>query len=138
MEQSKLISGAIAKLKIAYPYYFEKLSDVEFLGLISMYQEQIVGYSEATLMSALKKIISRSKFMPTIADILEECKKEQKSYLETIIEKMENGGYFKDTMEIEKVYIWLEKGIIPKWLREDMNKYGYYEIATKEQKLLIS
>ena len=45
MEQSKLISGVIAKLRIAYPYYFKELDENMLMGLIKMYQEQITGYT---------------------------------------------------------------------------------------------
>ena len=44
MEQSKLISGMILKLKVAYPYFFKDLEDEEFVALTKMYQEQIIGF----------------------------------------------------------------------------------------------
>ena len=71
MEQSKLISGIIAKFKIAYPYYFKTLTTEEVVGMFNMYQSQIVGYKPEIIIGAIDEIIKKSKFMPSIAEILE-------------------------------------------------------------------
>ena len=63
MEQSKLISVIIANFKVAYPYYFTKLSDEEFLGLVGIYQEYFGKFNGNALMRAVKKIIKKEKFM---------------------------------------------------------------------------
>ena len=121
MEQSKLISGVIAKLRIAYPYYFKDLDEDMLMGLIKMYQDEI---------------IRTSKFMPTIAEILEKCNGQAKTYTFDILKIMQEDGYFKrgalgeldDNQAIknyEKATMWLSKGIIPNWLLKDMQKYGY-------------
>ena len=127
MEQSKLISSVIAKLRIAYPYYFKELDEDMLIGLVKMYQDQIVGYAPQVVMKAIDEIIKRSKFMPTIAEILEECEKNKMSYKIAIIEKMKLDGYFKDSREIEKTYHFIENGVIPYWLLNDMKKYGYID-----------
>lgn len=80
MEQSKLISVIIANFKVAYPYYFTKLSDEEFLGLVGIYQECFGKFNGNALMRAVKKIFKKEKFMPTIADIIEVYKKEARYY----------------------------------------------------------
>lgn len=125
MEQSKLISMIIVKFKIAYPYYFKDLTDEELAGLIAMYQEELSCYNELTLVSAVKSIIRKNKFMPTLNELLEECELCKTTQKNIVIEKMIKAGYFKDSREIEKTYHFLEEGIIPKWLLEDMKKYGY-------------
>lgn len=136
MEQSKLISGVIAKLRIAYPYYFKELDEEMLLGLIKMYQDQITGYTPEIVLKAIDEIIRTSKFMPTIADILEKCDSQAKTYTFDILKIMLEDGYFKrgsygeleDNHAIrnyEKATMWLSKGIIPEWLLEDMKKYGY-------------
>ncbi len=136
MEQSKLISGVIAKLRIAYPYYFKELSEEMLLGLIKMYQDQITGYTPDVVLKAIDEIIRTSKFMPTIADILEKCDSQAKTYTFDILKIMQEDGYFKrgavgeldDSQAIrnyEKATMWLGKGIIPDWLLKDMQKYGY-------------
>lgn len=150
MEQSKLISGVIAKLRIAYPYYFKELDEEMLLGLIKMYQDQITGYTPEIVLKAIDEIIRTSKFMPTIADILEKCDSQAKTYTFDILEKMRQDGYFKRgvygelddnhaTRNYEKATMWLNKGIIPKWLLEDMKKYGYVDdklLTNNETKLL--
>ena len=116
MEQSKLISVIIVKFKIAYPYYFKELTDEELAGLIAMYQEELSCYNELTLVSAVKSIIRKNKFMPTLNELIEECELCKTTQKNIVIEKMIKAGYFKDSREIEKTYHFLEEGIIPNWL----------------------
>lgn len=86
MEQSRLISIIIANLKVAYPYYFSKLSDEEFLGMVGIYQEYFGNFNGNALMRAIKKIIKKEKFMPTIADIIEVYQEEAGTYFVEILE----------------------------------------------------
>ncbi len=86
MEQSKLISIVIAKFKIAYPYYFKDLTDEEFLGLVSLYQEELGSFHPIALLNAIKVIIRNNKFMPTLADIIDEYRKSLKNYYIEVIE----------------------------------------------------
>ncbi len=140
MEQSKSISIAIAKLKIAYPYYFRELRTEELACLVSMYQEELGIYNESTILSAIKSIIRKNKFMPTLKEILDECELYKTHQKNIVIEKMIKAGYFKDPKEIDKTYKFMEEGIIPDWLLEDMKKYGYEEghnsISTNSTKML--
>lgn len=140
MEQSKLISIVIARLKIAYPYYFKELTMEELAGLVSMYQEELSIYNEPTLMNAIKSIIRKNKFMPTLKEILDECELCKTSQKNIVIERMIKAGYFKDPKEIDKTYKFMEEGIIPNWLLEDMKKYGYEDsrdlISTNSTKML--
>ena len=125
MEHSKLISLVVAKLKLAYPYYFKELDDDEFLGLVSMYQEELLDYNEATITNAIKYIIRNNKYMPTIKELIDACELVKVNNKDRVIELMINDGYFKEPREIEKTYHFLEIGVIPSWLLEDMKKYGY-------------
>lgn len=127
MEHSKLISGMIAKFKIAYPYYFKDLKNEELIGMISMFQEELSGYNELTISNATKSIIRKNKFMPTLKEIIDECENVRTYKINIIIEKMKKAGYFKDPREIDKTYKFIEEGIIPDWLIKDMKKYGYEE-----------
>lgn len=152
MEQSKLISGIILKLKVAYPYFFKDLEDEEFVALTKMYQEQIIGYTPEIVLKAIDEIIRTSKFMPSIAEILDKCDSSAKTYSYDILEKMKNDGYFKRgaygelddthaTRNYEKATMWLSKGIIPQRLLEDMMSYGYKKmlnerLLNKEQVLI--
>lgn len=125
MEHSRLISLVVAKLKLAYPYYFKELDDDEFLGLVSMYQEELLDYNETTITNAIKYIIRNNKYMPTIKELIDACELVKVNTKDGIIKLMINDGYFKDAREIEKVYHFLEIDVIPSWLLEDMKKYGY-------------
>lgn len=139
MEHSKLISGMIAKFKIAYPYYFKDLKSEELIGMISMFQEELSEYNELTISNATKSIIRKNKFMPTLKEIIDECENVRTYKINVIIEKMKKAGYFKDPREIDKTYKFIEEGIIPDWLVEDMKKYGYEEeksLGYKNLKLL--
>ena len=127
MEKSKLISGMIAKFKIAYPYYFRELKNEELIGMISLYQEELAEYNELTIANATKSIIRNSKYMPSLNEIIEACEKEKTHKTNAVIEKMINEGYFKSVSEIDKAYKYVEEGILPKWFLEDMKKYGYEE-----------
>lgn len=139
MEQSKLISLLTAKLRIAYPSYFEKLTDEEFIEMLSMYKEELLCYSESVIAAAIKSIIKTNKFMPSIGEIIEACEKALMQQKLDILEKMKNDGYFKSDWELEKTYQFVAKGLIPDWLLNDMKKYGYIEnnrLSNNENKLL--
>lgn len=123
MEKSNLISSVILKLKLAYPSYFNKLTDEELIALAQMYKDELSKYNENTLNIAIKNVIRSNKYMPSLNEIIEECESNKTHNANTIIERMKKDGYFKSPSEIDKVYMWLAKGIIPTWLREDMKNY---------------
>ena len=136
MEQSRLISSVIAKLKIAYPYYFKELKTEELAGMISMYQEELSGYNELTLTSAVRSLIRKNKFMPSIHELIQECEKSIQYEKNSVLERMKDDGYFRRglfveldnsqaTRNYEKALMWVEQGTIPDWLLEDMRLYGY-------------
>lgn len=85
MEQSKLVSLIIANFKVAYPYYFKDLSNEEFLGMISLYQENFNDCNEQLLIQVIKKIIRKNKFMPSIAEILEQYKMQSREYYKDLL-----------------------------------------------------
>ena len=125
MEQSKLISSVIARLRVAYPYQFKDYDDEMLLGLVKLYQDNLIGYRPETIVTSIDEIIKESKFMPTIAEIIEKCEKNRFIYENEILEKMNKAGYFKSTRELEKAYSFLERNVIPEWFYEDMKKYGF-------------
>lgn len=136
MDKSKLISNVIAKLKIAYPYYFKDLNTEELTGLISMYQSNLSIYDYKTVLTIIDEIIKTSRFMPSMAEIIEKCEKHKAKQGNVILEKMLKDGYFKksefgelsgeqEIRNYEKSLMWLENKLIPNWLLNDMKKYGY-------------
>ena len=143
MEQSKLISEMIMKLKTIYPYYFEKMDEIQIAGLCKTYQEELKEYNQETLTTAIKNIIRNNKYMPSLSEIIEECDKCRTHQANEIVERMWQDGYFKkgaygeldDTQayrNYNKTLKFIEEGIIPDWLREDMKKY-YRELLENKK-----
>ena len=147
MEKSKLIGSLIIRLKTAYPYYFRDLKEEETLGMYAMYEEELSQYNEETLTSAIKEIIRNNKYMPSLSEIIEQCEKSRVHQTNKIVEKMWEDGYFKkgaygelDESQAYKNYNktlkFIEEGIIPEWLRNDMKKYYSQMLTNKEVKLI--
>lgn len=139
MNNKKVISSLIAKFKVAFPYYFEKLTDEEFMGMVALYNDQLSMYSCEALENAFNTIVRRSKFMPTLQEIIEECEKFKTNKKLYIVEVMKKAGYFKADCEIEKTIHFIEENNIPDWLLKDMKKFGYAEdnlLTGTETKLL--
>lgn len=123
--------NAMGVLGIAYNKEFTQTQ-------IATWYEYFKNTKLEVFKGAVKSVVSKSKFLPSIAELLEECKNTSKTNIEMILEKMNQDGYFKSPRELEKVYMWIEKGIIPSWLKEDMKKYfqSSKEILTKNMNLL--
>lgn len=138
MEKSNLISSVILKLKLAYPSYFNKLTDEELIALAQMYKDELSKYNENTLNIAIKNLIRSSKYMPSLNEIIEECESNKTHITNTIIERMKKDGYFKSPSEIDKVYMWLAKGIIPSWLKEDMRNYQQSSLTNNTRLIEMS
>lgn len=137
MEQS-FCSSMIAKLKVAFPYYFKDMSKEEIYEMIRTYKDSL-NYNPIIIESAIKEIIKTSKFMPSIGEIIEACEKVCTHQKLDVIEKMKKDNYFKSDWEVEKIYRFIEKGLIPDWLLDDMKRYGFVEermITNNETKYL--
>lgn len=71
--------------------------------------------------------------MPTIHDILDKAKTVKNNYFLSILEQMKKDGYFKlgvvplppeqEDRNYDKFIRWIERGFIPEFLLEDMQKY---------------
>ena len=135
MEQSKLISIVIAKFKIAYPYYFKDLTDEEFLGLVSMYQEELGSFHPIALLNAIKVIIRNNKFMPTLADIIDEYRKSLKNYYIEVIENSnpKNKKYLLDMIDWYSLHKEFPENI-PNDVISDIKALNYNQIKEIEYK----
>ena len=80
-------------------------------------------YSYQTFVEAVKSIIRKSKFLPKITELLEECEKHKEHTKFEVLEFMKNKGYFKATSEYEKAIRYLETNVIPEWFRNDLNEH---------------
>lgn len=135
MEQSKLISIVIAKFKIAYPYYFKDLTDEEFLGLVSMYQEELGSFHPIALLNAIKVIIRNNKFMPALADIIDEYRKSLKNYYIEVIENSnpKNKKYLLDMIDWYSLHKEFPENI-PNDVISDIKALNYNQIKEIEYK----
>ena len=131
MEQSNF-SKIVNVLRIAYPYYFKDMEKESTIMFNQLYYSKLKKYDYVVVSSAINKIIEKSEFMPTIAEILAECDKETRRLYKIKIDTLYETGYFKTDQEYGKSLQWLfeDKPIIPNWLLEEINGY--------EEKLLIS
>lgn len=138
---SKEVAQILAMLKIAYPNYFKDYKQEETHATINLYKQQLSIYNFEIVSVAINNLIKKSKFLPAISEIIEECEKLKGKHIFSIIGKMNNDGYFKSITEYEKAVKFLETGIIPSWFKEDMKKYGYVEInniANSSSALLLN
>jgi hypothetical protein len=135
MEQSKLISIVIAKFKIAYPYYFKDLTDEEFLGLVSLYQEELGIFHPIALLNAIKVIIRNNKFMPTLADIIDEYRRSLKNYYIEVIENSnpKNKKYLLDMVDWYSLHKEFPENI-PNDVISDIKALNYNQIKEIEYK----
>lgn len=90
-------------------------------------------YDDEVFTKAVKNIIRKSKFLPKINELIEECEIVKEEVKFNILEIMKNDGYFKNIKEYEKATNFLKSGIIPKWFANDMNNYRNSQLANNER-----
>lgn len=124
MDQS-FLNKILATLRIAYPYYFKDLSKEESIAFVNLYSKKLSTYEPNTVISAIDEVITTSKFMPTISEIVEKCEAHEKIYYLKKLKAMYETGYFKTEGEYGKALNWIyeDKLIIPDWLKEDVKKF---------------
>lgn len=132
---SKSISLVIANLKVAYPYFFKDLSDEEFIGLISMYQENFKNCNEQVLLNTVKKIIKVNKFMPSISQILDKYQDELRYYF---INLLKNSNIADEEREylISMVDWYSLKSEYPKDLLDKLSRLSNIQISKSEREVL--
>lgn len=143
MDNSKSISKALMKFKIAYPYFFKDMPKEELIGLISIYQEVLDEFNEETIEAAANIIIKKNKYMPSPAEFVEGCYLAIRYKKNEIIDKMYESGYFhlnvndeQANLNYHKALMFVEKEIVPEWLKEDMREYEAKMLVNKKTNLL--
>ena len=141
----------------------ELVKGLNFLGLAygkeynQMEAQQIYEfvkeYDYDTFIRATKEIIRTSKFIPKIADLIEACNNQKEAKKVEVIDYMKECGYFylsyrpehkldeaHATRNYLKAKTFIERGIIPDWLKEDLNYYynkmHRTQLENKSNKLL--
>lgn len=115
MTKQELVKG-LTYLGTAYG---KEYSEIE----CEQHYDFLKDYNYQTFVKAIKNIIKKSKFLPKITELLEECEncKEQTKF--EVLEYMKSQGYFKAGSEYDKAVSFLERNIIPSWFKEDLNRY---------------
>lgn len=80
-------------------------------------------YNYKTFVVAIKNIIRKSKFLPKITELLEECDNCKEKTKFEVLEYMNSQGYFKDGSEYDKAIMFLERNNIPEWFKTDLREY---------------
>lgn len=111
----------------------EFLESMTYLGLafnktytqeeIKQHYDFLKEYNDTTFTTAIKNLIRTSKFLPKITDLIEACESAKTVVRNDVLEYMKQIEYFKDPNEYQKASLFMERGIVPNWLQEDINKY---------------
>ena len=115
MTEQELVKG-LTYLGTAYGKEYSKLE-------CEQHYDFLREYSYETFVVAIKNIIRKSKFLPKITEILEECENHKEHTKFEVLEFMKSKGYFKATSEYEKAIKYLETNVIPEWFRNDLNEH---------------
>lgn len=115
MTQEELTKG-LAYLGMAYGKEYSSIECEQHYDFLREYNYQ-------TFVEAVKSIIKKSKFLPKITELLEECEKHKEHTKFEVLEFMKSKGYFKATNEYEKAIKYLETNVIPEWFRNDLNEH---------------
>lgn len=115
---------------------------------VSIWYEYFHEIDEATFKKAIKKMAVTNKYIPTIAEMISVCKEIDEYKKIEILDLMYKDGYFKygvvgeldtdhEMRNYDKAIMFVSAGIIPSWLLEDMQRYGYkVPLIYKEMKTL--
>lgn len=123
MEKIELVKG-MGYLGVAIGKEYTPQECEVFYDFLKQYDYKI-------FVKAIKNRIKKSSYAPKINELIEECDLCQKEEYFKIIDFMKNKGYFKATSEYDKTMMFVKRGIVPEWLKEDINKY-FKKISLKQ------
>lgn len=125
MEQSSF-SKLISVLTIIYPYYFKEMSKEQTISFSQLYYSKLKKYSYQVAAKAVDEIITKNNYMPTLAELIQECEKQYRLINRLKIDELYKRGYFKNDEEYGKAMMWLleENSVVPSWLQDEMKKIG--------------
>lgn len=122
----------------------DKLDFVEGIKILSSCYQKVISNDDISIWYEMLQDIESEAFKkaiielckeraPTIHDILDKTKTVKNNYYLAILEQMKKDGYFKlgvvplspeqEDRNYGKSIRWIESGIIPGFLLEDMQKY---------------
>lgn len=88
-----------------------------------VYYDFLQGYTYDSFRNAVKSLIKKTKFLPKINEIVDECENFKEHTKFEVIEFMHKQGYFKHPKEYDKAVMYMERKTIPSWFKEDLNRY---------------
>ena len=116
-------------MKILSSCYHKDISNDDLI----IWYEMLKDVEQEVYRKAIIDLCKERSYMPTIHDILDKTKTTKNNYYLSILEQMKKDGYFKLGVEplsseqeernYDKSIRWIERGIIPGFLLEDMQKY---------------
>jgi len=119
----------ISGMKKLGSFYFKELTNEQ----ISLWYEMFQDVSVDVFNQAIKEVSRENKFMPNANELFNKCSQLNKNNLLDLVKFMYDDGYFHRGVErlsdeqasrnLDKTMMWLEKGIIPSFLKEDMQEY---------------
>lgn len=133
----------ISGMKKLGSFYFKELTNEQ----MSLWYEMFQDVSVDVFNQAIKEISRENKFMPNANELFNKCSQLNKNNLLDLVKFMYDDGYFHRGVErlsdeqasrnLDKTMMWLEKGIIPSFLKEDMQeymkKYKQFQIQDQER-----
>lgn len=88
-----------------------------------VFYDFLKNYNYKVFVQAIKNRIKKSSFPPKINELIEECNLCNNDFKFEVIEFMKESGYFRDTSEYDKTMMFVKRGIVPEWLKQDINEY---------------
>lgn len=145
MRIEELVKG-LNFLGLAYGKEYSQMEAQQVYEFVKEYEYEV-------FIRATKDIIRTSKFLPKIADLIEACEKQKEVKRTEVIDYMKECGYFylsyrpehkldeaQATRNYLKVKTFIQRGIIPDWLQEDLKYYNermrHSQLENKSNKLL--
>lgn len=122
---TKEFSKIINLLKTSYNKNYTKEE------LETMY-DFLKDYDYYTMNKAIRILISKSNYVPNIAQIINEYKETKKELNYEMIDKAKELGNIKSELELDKAIKFLDKGIIPNWLDKELKSDLISEEEAKE------
>lgn len=112
---TKEFSEIINLLKISYNKTYSKEE------LETMY-EFLKDYDYYTMNKAIRILVSKSNYVPNIAQIINEYKETKKELNYEMINKAKELGNIKSELELDKAIKFLDKGIVSNWLDKEIKE----------------
>ena len=121
----KEFSEIISLIQIAYNKQYSK-EEIEVM------YDLLENFEYNTLKIAIKRLITTSRYVPNVSQIISEYKQIKRDEGYNKIMKARELGNIKTNEELDKAMKWLDKGIVHDWLDKDLQEIPMSENELKE------